>query len=315
MDSDDRRKPPVFCQYANGPCDQAFDNITFAEGVFLYPDRPRQIAEAIEGAVADLRRLHSPEKWLTWRDFKTTGTIIFCTICKQMRFSHAIFADVTTLNFNLLFEIGFALGLGLPIIPIRDTTFSRDRRQFDALGLLDTLSYQDFQNSRELAETVSGLSRTQALPIPATELNKSSPLYILPSPIDTQGAVTLKGHIGRSGIRSRTYDVLETPRLSLHDVRKNVLSLLGVVAHLLSPDREGAAVHNARCALVGGLATATGKVVLLLQEDYVQQPIDYRDLVVSYSKHCGYPEISRSLHCCDLGTNSRRGPEAVTSTH
>lgn len=284
MDPKERRTPPPFCQYANGPCDQQFDGIPSAEGIFLYPNHPTQIADAIEAAAEDLRTLSSATKWLTWRDFQTGGTVIFCTICKHIRFSRKIFADVTTLNFNLLFEIGFAIGLGVPIIPIRDTTFLTDKRAFEELGLLDTLTYLDFCNSQGLSRAVSHLSTWEALPLPVTNLNRSAPLYIVKPPIDSQGAVTLKSLILRSGIRTRIYDVLETPRLSLHEVTKHILSSFAVLAHLLSPERQGALVHNARCALLAGLATATGKLVLLLQEGNQRQPIDYRDLVASYSK-------------------------------
>ena len=34
-----------------------------------------------------------------------------------MRFTRLVVADVTTLNFNLMFEIGFAIGPGLPVCP------------------------------------------------------------------------------------------------------------------------------------------------------------------------------------------------------
>jgi hypothetical protein len=38
-----------------------------------------------------------------------------------MRFTSIVVADVTTLNFNLMFKIGYAMGLGIPVLPIRDT--------------------------------------------------------------------------------------------------------------------------------------------------------------------------------------------------
>jgi nucleoside 2-deoxyribosyltransferase len=61
--------------------------------------------------------------------------VIFCEICRQMRFSAAVYADVTSLNFNLLFEIGYALALGLPTIPMRDGSYVKDKRLFSALGV------------------------------------------------------------------------------------------------------------------------------------------------------------------------------------
>ena len=86
----------------------------------------------------------------------------------------------------------------------------------------------------------------------------------------------------KSTVRFRSYDAMETPRLALQEARKQVGSSLAVVAHLLNPERKDALVHNARCAFIAGIAMATGKLVLLLQEGHVRQPIDYRDVVSEY---------------------------------
>src|SRR5205814_1911835 len=94
----------------------------------------------------------------------------------------------------------------------------------------------------------------------------------------------LMATIKKSALRFRAFDAQELPRLSLHDARDEVGQSLGVVAHLLDPEREGALVHNARCALVCGLAMAEGKVVAMLQENIVTQPIDYRDVVIPYGR-------------------------------
>jgi len=66
------------------------------------------------------------------------GQVIFCEICKSFRNSAAVVCDVTTLNFNVLFELGFAIGLGLPVLPIRDGSYDISRLDFDSLGLLDS---------------------------------------------------------------------------------------------------------------------------------------------------------------------------------
>ncbi len=72
------------------------------------------------------------------------GQLIFCQICKAQRFTKVAVIDVTTMNFNLMFEIGYALGLGIPVVPIRDTTCTLDTQEFESLGLIDTLGYLDF---------------------------------------------------------------------------------------------------------------------------------------------------------------------------
>jgi hypothetical protein len=136
----DVREPPSYCQYAGGPCDQEFLHGYASKAVFLYPSKPANVAVTIEGA-ADLLKQNLPQqKWLTWRDFRVEGQVVFCEICKRIRFADFIAADVTTLNFNLLFEIGFAVGLGIPVAPIRDTTIITNKSEFDELGMLDTIT-------------------------------------------------------------------------------------------------------------------------------------------------------------------------------
>ena len=127
--------PPAHCEYAGGACDQDFKNLAQFDGLFLYPSNPAMIANTIESAVQELKVRAGSNDWRSWRDLATTGQIIFCQVCKAIRFAKLVVADVTTLNFNLLFEIGYAVGIGLPVLPIRDTSYSRDQRAFDELGI------------------------------------------------------------------------------------------------------------------------------------------------------------------------------------
>lgn len=286
----DRHSVPTFCQYADGACDQVFPGVVPAHGVALYPSEPSTIASTVERAVQILRD-RSGKTWRTWKDFNQAGQIIFCSICKNCRFSEVVVADVTTFNFNVLFEIGYAVGLEIPVLPIRDTTYVRDRLQFDELGMLDTIGYLDFQNAEDLAVAVS--ERLPGVPIPApVGLDpRVAPLYVLRAPIKTEGEVSLMSFLKKQSLKFKTHDPTETPRLSLQEARKAVNSCYAVIGHLLSPDRQGATVHNARCALVAGVAMACGKSVVLIQEGKASQPIDYRQIVRSYTEPSQIPSL------------------------
>jgi len=136
----DNRVPPGFCQYAAGPCDQDFSTAVKSEALFLFPSKPEPVATTIEATVAHLSKVAGEKDWKSWKNLDIAGQIVFCEICKAIRFTHLVVADVTTLNFNLLFEIGFALGLGVPVMPIKDTSNTRDSKDFEELGILDTLA-------------------------------------------------------------------------------------------------------------------------------------------------------------------------------
>ncbi len=274
--------PPSYCQYAEGPCDQTFTDLFKGGTFFVYPSKPNQIAATILSAVQEQQRRQPEAAWSSWNDLRVGGRIIFTEICKSMRASFTVVADVTTLNFNVLFEIGFTIGLGVPVIPIRDTSYIQDKRLFDDLGILDTLGYVDFENKNDLLvglhENLPGTPLTSI----QREVSRETPLYVLKSPINTEGAIQLMATVNKSPLRYRVYDPLEDPRLSLNEANKQVAQSVGVVAYLLSPKRRGSEVHNALCALVCGMAMAQQKVVVMLQEERVPQPIDYRDVVLSY---------------------------------
>jgi hypothetical protein len=181
----------------------------------LYPSRP-VISLNIEAAA----QLHQDgtHRYQTWKDLATTGQIVFCAICKGMRFSDAVAVDVTTLNFNLLFEIGFALGLEIPVIPVRDTSILTNADDFKELGLLDTLGYLDFQNSDTLYRGIQArLLDLAPIPSPRVEFNRETPLYVVKGPHDTEGDVRLLSLLKKSAVHFRTFDAKETPRLPLQE--------------------------------------------------------------------------------------------------
>lgn len=99
-----------------------------------------------------------------------------------------------------MFEIGYAIGLGLPVMPIRDTSYVRDSKVFDELGLLDTLGYIDYANSTALAEAVGDrigdVSPFQNYPA----LNSEQPLYLVRSRIQSEGMIKLMSVLKKSGL-------------------------------------------------------------------------------------------------------------------
>jgi hypothetical protein len=284
-------KPPEFCGYAAGACDQNFENASRADGVFLYPSEPEIIARTVEEAVQQLRRAAGSKRWLTWKDFGVQGQIVFCQICKAIRFANFVVADVTTMNFNLLFEIGYSIGLGVPVLPIRDTSFAKDSRIFSELGLIDTLGYCDFENASQLAGKILAIGCPSQIWPQGQAVDRERPLYVMKSPVHTEGMVRLMSAVKKSGLRFRSFDARESARLPLQEAFKQASASLGVVVHLMAPDRDGSRVHNGRCAFVAGLALAMGRHVLMLQETQVTQPIDYRDLVLCYSSPNTIPDL------------------------
>lgn len=283
--------PPDFCEYAGGACDQSWDGLQIRDGFAVYASEPGFIAEFIESAVRRVIQTQPPQQWLTWRELGISGQIIFCKICKALRSSRRIVADITTLNQNVMFEIGYTLGIGIPLQLVRDKNYAVGQNDFDELGMLDTVGYDTFENSDDLVTTITRNRDGHPLTVQKPSLNREQPLYLLKSHIQTEGMVRLMSGLKKSGLRFRTFDPKETARLSLHDALKQVQSSFGIIVHSIDPQRYGARVNNARCALIAGIALAQGKRVLMLQEGDFRQPIDYRDVAKSYAIATQVPDL------------------------
>lgn len=287
--------PPQYCQYAEDQCDQELAESAIKNVFFAYPNDPPIMAASIEATLDLLRSTSRKWNWIGWKMLPTPGQIIFCEICKAARNSATVVCDVTTLNFNVLFELGYAIGLGIPVLPVRDSTYGVNRRAFDSLGLLDTLGYIDFSNSGHLREQLVSKLPGTPLPDSSSRIHADTPIYLLKGPIETEGALQLSATLKKAGVGYRAYDPVETPRLSLHDARRQVSQSVGVVANLLHPSRSDAAtVHNGQCAIVCGMAMAQQRIVVMLQEGEATQPIDYRDVVRPYTNPNRIPKLLES---------------------
>jgi hypothetical protein len=95
--------------------------------VFIaYPASPALIGEAIEAA-AQHCRLHAGDREVTtWRRPDASGTDVITPIIQSIRESDIIAADVTTPNFNVVYELAFAIGLGKRVIPLRHRALGVD---------------------------------------------------------------------------------------------------------------------------------------------------------------------------------------------
>lgn len=286
---------PEFCQYANGGCAFDLPSPPTSPSVFVaYPGAPAVLSSTIERAVDRARASVPGVGWVTWTDMKPVGQVLFCKISAAIRSSHAVVADISTLNFNVMFEIGYAIGLGIPVMTVKDPSVVKDSRTWQEIGLLDTLAYASYSNSEDLEAAMRGILDVTPLASLPQPPDRRQPVYYLKAPIPVEGSLSLQSAMKKARIRYRSFDPLETPRLSLMEAQRQVAMSSGVVADLLDPGRNTAA-HNARAAFVTGMAMAQGKAVLMVQEEFdrIDQPLDYRDLVKPYKSPHAVPGLAR----------------------
>jgi hypothetical protein len=119
--------------------------IAFASGNPALAESLDSAAERIrESAVADV---------ITWQSLNIGGKILIGAICEAIEDRQVFIADLTVLNPNVLFELGFAIARKKRIWLILDDSQARSRPDFERFELLTTIGYRGYSNSSDIVRS------------------------------------------------------------------------------------------------------------------------------------------------------------------
>lgn len=196
-----------------------------------------------------------------------------------------LIADVTVPNFNVYYEIGFAIGRGKPIAPVVNVAFADAARNLQSDGFFDTIGYTGYENADELANSFKSLPTASLNELYAKPLNVTQPLYLLDAARKTDFRNAVVSAVKESRVFFRSFDPMETYRFATINAINEISSSAGVVIPLLASTIDDAPRHNLRAALLAGLSHGMQKRTMLLQFGGSSNPVpaDYRDLVQTFT--------------------------------
>src|SRR6185312_8367756 len=168
------------------------------------------------------------------------------------------------LNFNVTYEVGYAIGLGKRVILVRNKAIAADETELKRVGIFDTLGYLQYENAEELYR-ILGAPRDLSPITHAVALNTSAPIFLLQLPFNTDAQGRIVARIKKARLRYRSFDPAEQSRLAAPETIQSVAACLGVLVPLAPAAMADARIHNLRAAFVAGLAQGMGKVLSLVQ--------------------------------------------------
>jgi hypothetical protein len=255
---------------------------------FGYPSRPAVERDAIataakrltEGSIADAR---------TWESLRVSGRILVDLIESEIRAADLSVFDVTSLNQNVMYELGFAIGSDKPVWLLRDTTDRDAATRWRRLGVLSTVGYRAFTNADDIFRAFL-TDRPDHNPVtiyeesiaPSLLPSSQDVLFHIPTFYDTEIDLAAERELTwrrRRGFRYVASDMRESGIQPLTWYGQQVYQAIVVVVDLMPPRRLDSELHNALAAFIAGLARGMGRQVLLVAEEEWETPIDYRDLV------------------------------------
>ena len=244
-----------------------------------YPGSPLDCGQTIERA-KEAAKVSAPNLTITtWRRDDLSGQSLSAPILEALGATDIAVADITGLNFNVVYELGYAIGLGKRALPIINRAIATDEAIVSQIGIFDTLLYERYSTASDILGIL--LSATPGRRIATDYSIDPLPLYVILPPVVTDDTDQLLVRTKKMGLRSRAYDPTEVGRLTIDTVRSVAISS-GVILPLLAPEMRHSIVHNTRIAFVAGVAHALDKETLILKKGDWPAPLDIRDDVASY---------------------------------
>lgn len=260
------------------------------EGFFAYASQPHQLTKLIQEAVEKANQSGGCH-YTTWEENDIAGRPLTAPIFEGLEGANVLAADITTLNFNVTFEIGYAIGIGRRVFLTKSSEYVTDDDLINRIGIFDTLGYQTYKQVKELARLISNIKDLHSIATTAKP-NVTTPVYVLETPVRGEVMAHIISRIKKARLFYRSFVPAEAARLSATEAIHHVASSYGVVVPLLAPNQKDSLVHNIRAAFITGLSLGFELPTLVLQDQAAPlAPLDVRDFVKSYS----HPEDLREL--------------------
>src|SRR5690606_16053082 len=205
-------------------------------GFVAYPSKPIDIASPIQGALTALRSDPSGPSLRSWEENDIAGRFIVTPILSQIDEADVLVADITCLNFNVIFEIGYPIGRRKRAYLIRNSALVGSDELVRQVGIFDTLGYRTYSNSSELTAILKGVVDAEPLPIPEG-INAAAPVYLVMPRQKTDKEIRLRSRLKKARQTFRSFDPEEVGRLTAGDAIENVAQSHGVIVPLLSKHR------------------------------------------------------------------------------
>ena len=194
-----------------------------ARGFIAYPSEPAEIGTTIEAAVRSWGPTAMIHGLQTWKEMEIAGQFLSSAVLTNIDSLDFLCADITTLNFNVIYEIRFAIGRSKPILLIRSASIRDSLRDIDHLGIFDTIGYETYESHPHLLDILRKVGELKPLFVNTLVPDTSAPLYYLDAKVKSDSMITIKSRIKKAGIKFRGFDPDETSRLSAVDAIEYII--------------------------------------------------------------------------------------------
>lgn len=244
-----------------------------------YPSHDATLASTIRDAISKANAKNRELRLEPWEFNDMPGNPLMSPIIKRIRDSPFIVADITYLNPNVIYEIGYAIGSSKRAFLIRHSTIEGDSALARQMGIFDTLGYEQYTDAGTLCNRLTSHIELAALSF-SLAIDRKAPVYMVEPAEHGDAKTVMIARLKKARYRYRSFTPSEDVRLSAADAIRQVSTSAGILLLLQKPRYEDGSlsiIHNARSLFVAGLAHAMEKPSLILCPTEYDAPLDVRD--------------------------------------
>jgi hypothetical protein len=256
---------------------------------FAYEDGHAENKDAISKATQVYNTHQKTYKIVKWEDLKNSGNIIGSRIFNNIKQCDIFACDLTYLNVNVLFELGYAIACEKKLKIFLNPNIIGAKENYSDLRILRNIEYTPFSSSKEIKKELQQHIQSDSLSlrkiIPGIEsINIDNDVFLINIKNKNQAAIDLEEFLMLMNdtkyiFNSEDEISYQTLIWYLNTILRSNIILL----HMLGEDKNDHKFINAEYSLYAGLALGLGKKVCLIAPSPYHAPIDYSDILIKYS--------------------------------
>lgn len=257
-------------------------------GFFAYSSKLASCGQSIEPAIQEINR-GSVTRLQSWKELNVNGIFVIDPILYAIDQADYFCADLTGLNDNVLFELGYAIAKRKPIWLLLDSSITKAQTRYKQFGLLTNVGYRAYTNSNTIIQSFYAdqpYEKTHDILTDyiknTTANNEGTPILLLKGQIDTNYSRTIINSIREFRIPFVLDDPVENKSQTFAWYFQKSIKAAALMIEFSSSERSDHEFHNSKCSLISGLGLGLGLKLLMLSEEPYEVPIDYGELLQKY---------------------------------
>ncbi|MDP4121297.1 MAG: hypothetical protein Q8876_09650, partial [Bacillota bacterium] len=227
------------------------------------------------------------DRAITWESMKSNGKLINRQILSSIDAAETFACDMSYLNYNVLFELGYAIGKKKPLLILLNSSINDALKNYTSIPVLKGLGYSLFNNAEDILKAITSIDKSSVLIQQLDRLveneKNTHEIFYIKSSCNTQADLSALDYIKETYNNSIIDEPDEIAYQTLEWYLSSINKCQMMIVHLVSQSNINANTYNSRNSFFAGIGLALGKKVLLVSPITNSIPIDYDEICVQYN--------------------------------